>query len=119
MDQIIKEDRLVQPEEVIIDFSAAKSMDNIDESWLRMFGNWTKYILRAMFGGEVVGPPVRLRGKKRDIESFYKALAREKVYLKTYQRYGLDDPKTYKSRYKLEAAVRDFERRTGLTWPFK
>ena len=118
MKNILKEDLLVRPEEVVLDFSMAKDIEPLDESWLRMFGFWTKLILRKMFG-EDLGIPVKLKGKKRDVESFYKALVKEKTYLKTYKKYGLDDPRTYKTRYKLESAVSDFERKTGLKWPFK
>ena len=33
--------------------------------------------------------------------------------------YGLGDRKTYESRYKLDSAVKNFERETGLKWPMK
>jgi hypothetical protein len=35
-----------------------------------------------------------------------------------YKEYGLNDPRTYKSKFKLNKSVRDFERKTKLKWPF-
>ena len=53
MKNILKEDLLVRPEEVVLDFSMAKDVEPLDESWLRMFGFWTKLILRKMFGERI------------------------------------------------------------------
>ena len=35
------------------------------------------------------------------------------------KKFGLDDPRTYKSKTKLDKAIKDFEKTTGLVWPFK
>ena len=40
-------------------------------------------------------------------------------YYKDYVKYGLDDPRTYRSKYALRGAVKKFERSTGIDWPFK
>ena len=37
----------------------------------------------------------------------------------TARDYGLDNPRTYKSKSKLKNAVTAFEKATGLKWPFK
>ena len=91
--------------------------DKLDESFMRMFGFWTKKILNYMFGGSSV--PVQLKGNKRDVQAFAKTIGREKKYMDSIRRYGLDNPKTFKNKSKLTRAVSDFTRKTGLKWPFK
>lgn len=109
----IKEDKL---SEIAIDLNAA-SKGNLDESWLTMFGSGIQMILKKMFGGSTV--PVAIKGTKSQIDSFAKTIGREKKYMDTYLKHGLDNPKTYKSRYRLDQAVNKFERATGIKWPFK
>jgi len=46
-------------------------------------------------------------------------LAGEKRYLSSMSQYGLDNPRTFKDRFKLDRAVKSFEKDTGLVWPFK
>lgn len=101
---------------MIIDLGSSRRGD-IDESFLRMFGSGIQAIMRRMFGGPVV--PVTVRGTRSQIDSFSKVLQREKKYMETWQELGLDNPATYKSKYKLDSAVRQFERKTGLKYPFK
>ena len=71
----------------------------------------------AFFGGSSV--PVTVKGNTRQVRDFTKALGSEKRYIKTAARYGLDDPRTYKDKFKLRNMVRKFESSTGLKWPFK
>lgn len=93
------------------------SNKTLDESFLRMFGFWTKKLLNYMFGGSPV--PVSIKGKKSDVEAFSKALGSEKRYMDSLRKYGLDNPKTFKDKTKVERAVKEFTRKTGLKWPFK
>tara|TARA_Y100001973_G_C5190588_1_gene330718 strand:+ start:1206 stop:1535 length:330 start_codon:yes stop_codon:yes gene_type:complete len=93
------------------------SRGELSESYLRLLGMGIKYIMNAMFGGTSM--PVTVRGKPQQVRDFARVLGREKRYLTAYSKYGLNDPKTYRSRYKLDSAVRKFERSTGITWPFK
>ena len=109
----LKEDKL---QTIVIDFNELKA-NKLDESWLGMFGANVKYILKAMFGDWV--PDIKVKGPKSDIDSFARALKSERDYMKSFKRYGLDDPRTWKSRYKLDSSVRKFEDKTGITWPFK
>ena len=109
----LNEDKL---QEVVIDFSEWRS-NVLNESWLRMFWLNIEYLLKAMFGGNMVN--AKIRGNKREINSFARTLSREKKYMDTFLKYGLDNPRTYKSRYKLESSIRNFERNTGLKWPIK
>lgn len=91
--------------------------DKLDESWLRMLGFGVKSILNAMFGGDSV--PVNVKGHPSDIRAFTKAVGREKKYMDSIRAYGLDNPRTFKNKSKLQQATNAFTRKTGLKWPFK
>ena len=89
----------------------------VTESWLKMLGFGIESIMKAMFGGSAI--PVRVKGSKREVSSFAKALGSEKKYMKSAAKFGLNDPRTYKNKFKLNKSVNRFERTTGLKWPFK
>lgn len=93
------------------------SPETIDESFLSMFGGAVKGILRGMFGGAM--PNVKIRGKKSDVKSFANTLQSEKSYMDSYIKYGLNSPRTYRNKGKLESAISKFERKTGLKWPLE
>ena len=111
MENTIKEDKIAP---IIIDLTQS---NNIDESWLRMFGENIKGILKAMFGGLSI--PVQVKGSSSAVKSFVGALGGEKNYISTLKRHGLDNPRTYRSRAELSRATSQFERSTGIKWPFK
>ena len=100
-----------------INLNAAKEGTIIDESWLRMFGTGIKSLLGAMFGGSEI--PVAIKGTKSQVESFANTLDKEKRYMSAWKNYGLDNPKTYKSKAQLDQAISKFERITNLNYPFK
>lgn len=91
----------------------------LNESFLAMFGGAIKMILQRMFGQNVFLPDLKITGSPQQIDSFTRALAGEKRYFDSYVRYGLNDPRTYDDRYRLENSVRQFENDTGIKWPFK
>jgi len=99
---------------IVIDLT---SQNKLNESWLRLFGYGVKSILSHMFGETSI--PVTVRGSKGDITSFANTLGREKNYLTSYKKFGLDNPKTYRNKSLLDRAVSKFEGKTGLKWPFK
>ncbi len=101
---------------IVIDLDAMKNSE-LDENILQQMGSAIKIIMRQMFGGSSV--PVTVRGSRSDVKSFARTIGREKKYMTAYKKYGLDDPRTYKSKFKLNKSVRDFERKTDLKWPFK
>jgi hypothetical protein len=113
MSEEINEEKLV---DIDIDFTKIPE-GTLNESWLRMFGSWTKTLLNAMFGG--LSSPVKVRGTRAQVESYARALGGEKRYMEAVRKHGLDNRVTYTSKSKLDAAVRAFERETGITWPFK
>ena len=98
-------------EEININFK------QINEGFLRMFGTWVSTILKAMFGGNSI--PLTVRGTRNQIESFANVLNSEKKYMEAWHQYGLDSPATYQSKFRLNKAVSEFERKSGLKWPFQ
>ena len=111
-ESLIKEDKLAP---IIIDFNQLRKQE-LNESFLTMFGGWIKHILGAMFGNTSI--PVSVRGSRREVESFARTLGSEKYYLESARRHGLDHPMTYKNKAKLDNAIKGFEKDTGLKWPF-
>lgn len=91
--------------------------DRLDEGMLSMFGAWVEYALKGMFGGW--GSNLRVIGTQRDVESFARALSGEARYVQAARRHGLDHPTTYKNKTSLEVAVKNFEKETGIQWPFR
>ena len=112
MAEQLKEDKLT---EIVIDFNEIRGQE-INESWLHMFGSWTKALLKGIFGNIAV--PVKVVGNKSEVEAFARALGSEKNHLSALSRYGLNDRRTYQSKASLDSAVSQFERATGITWPF-
>lgn len=63
--------------------------------------------------------PLTVRGTTDQVESFFQALRNEKRYMDSYTKYGLNDSRTLNNHHKLMGAVSQFEKETGLRWPFK
>ena len=101
---------------IVIDLNAAKE-GKLDELGIFQMGAGIKELLKAMFGGSAI--PVQVRGQRSDLKSFARTLGREKKYAQAYQKYGLNDPRTYKNKFKLNKSVKDFQKKTGIKWPFK
>ncbi len=99
-----------------IDLGLARN-GKLDESSLAILGANIKWMLGAMFGGSAL--PVNITGTRQEVRSFSNAMSREKKYIETAAKYGLDNPRTYKNKFKLRKAVDSFQRTTGLKWPFK
>jgi len=60
-----------------------------------------------------------ITGTRSQVDSFTRAVGGEKRYMKAVEKYGLNNPHTYASKSKLNTAVRNFERETGMKWPIK
>ncbi len=102
---------------IVIDLEELKSGQLEEFNVLQSMGSAIKLILGQMFGGSAI--PVTVKGSRGDVRAFAKTLGREKRYMQAYRDYGLNDPRTYKSKFKLNKSVREFERKTRLKWPFK
>ena len=115
---MLNEDKL---DNVVIDFAELRD-NQLNESFLAAFGNWVKLILNRTFGqgkGSFLGPSVKVRGTKAEVNAFAKALGGEKKYIEAVRKHGLDDPKVTSNKAKLNKAVKAFEKTTGIKWPFK
>lgn len=102
---------------IIIDLNITNSK-KINESFLSMFGGAMKMVLRRMFG-DIKLPMVEVKGTKSQLTAFAEVLKREKSYMAAYVDLGLNNPATYKSKYLLDNAVKNFEEKTNIKWPFK
>ena len=105
-------------DKIIINLEECKMLN--ETASLVSLGAKIKQMLFAMFAS----PGDRLstflvKGNKSDLALFGTALFAEKDYLDSYLKYGLNDPNVLNNRYKLERAVSNFEKDTGIKWPFK
>ena len=112
---------------LVIDLERAKVA--LNESWNEMLGAWTKTLLRHMYGKDVKmvanlneqekNTEFVIKGKYKDIKAYAKAVSAEKDFLDAFKEFGDHHPQTEKKRHELRSDVSNFERVTGLTWPFK
>tara|TARA_R110002020_G_scaffold217811_1_gene425611 strand:+ start:1714 stop:2073 length:360 start_codon:yes stop_codon:yes gene_type:complete len=112
-------------EEVVIDFNEMKQkMSELNEEQLNEFlfsqtaalGASVKILLGMMGFGQDFSIPIKVKGSSQDVNSFTRALKGERRYMDAVKKYGLDDPKTYKSKMKLDKAIQGFEKTTGIKW---
>jgi len=99
----------------VIDFTNKDQLSEV--FFIGMFGSIVQSILKAMFGN--ISIPVTIKGSPGQIQSFANVLGKEKSYIQAIKNHGLDSPVTFRDKYKLEKAAKEFERETGVTWPFK
>ena len=104
-------------DEIVIDLSATRNKE-LNESFLATLGYFAEIALKRMFGYDLA-IPVKVKGSPSEISSFMGALKREKSYMQAYKKHGLADPKTLNNKHLLNKAVANFEKVTGLKWPFK
>jgi len=116
LEQLLNEDQVVQIE---IDLEELKK-NELNESFLAMFGGAIKMLLDRMFAAPQSYPSFyKIKGSRSNVTSFARALGNEKKYLEAVSKYGLDNPQTFKSKSALDNAIKGFEKDTGLKWPFK
>tara|TARA_R110000765_G_scaffold361401_1_gene451592 strand:- start:125 stop:466 length:342 start_codon:yes stop_codon:yes gene_type:complete len=113
MDEVIQEEEFTS---VIIDLGANRRGELTEQTLFQM-GSQIKWMIGQMFSGSPIN--AMFKGTKREVDSFGRALYREKKYMNSYLRHGLKDPRTFRDKARLSKAVKGFERNTGLTWPFK
>ncbi len=100
---------------IIIDLSVKK--DQINESFLAQFGTAVELLLKRMFGLNDLG--FKLRGPKNSVDQFVRTIERERKYAEALKASGLSSASTLNNRSKLEKAVREFEKMSGIKWPLK
>ena len=108
----------MKEEQMIIDLSDNSLKEYAD---LARLGGKIKYMMWAMFGttSDMYDSSVKVKGTKQQIQSFAAALAAEGSLMKAVQKHGLNDPRIQNSKTALHMAVSNFERDTGIVWPFK
>ncbi len=92
----------------------------LNESFLAMFGGALEMVLKRMFGG-ASGPwqsKFSVRGTPGQVAAFGDALGKEKKYMETFLKHGLNDPRSFATKADLNKAVANFESETGIKWPF-
>lgn len=110
-------ERNQENQEMVLDLGVNRRGE-LNEFVLRMMGKAIQLVMRRMFGDEGA-IPVKVKGNKEEIASFATAIGKEKRYMKTAAKYGLNNPQTYKDKFALRKATAKFERTTGIKWPFK
>jgi len=111
--QHLREDKLA---EIVVDLETIKR-NSLEESAFTKLGDQIKTILKSLFRG--YGLPLSIKGRPAEVKSFAEAIKKEKEYIEAIDSYGLEDPKTFKSKFQLKRAVKEFERKTGIRWPFE
>jgi len=82
------------------------------------FSNQVNTLLQGLYQAGI-DIPLTVRGSQNQVESFFQSLRGEKRYMDSYIKYGLNDPRTLNNRANLMDSIKNFERETGLHWPFK
>jgi len=101
-----------------IDFTKARCEKGvINESWWLSFGAVLRWLMPSLYKGTVF--PLKVKGNASEVSSFANVLSKEKRYLESWRDNGLDNPMTYRNKGKLDGAISQFERVTGLRWPFE
>lgn len=90
----------------------------LNERVFSQFAGDVRMMLLSLYDAGI-DVPMQLIGRPEQIDSFMTALKKEKRYMDSYMRNGLDNHKTMSSKYQLDSAVKQFEYETGLKWPFK
>ena len=111
----------------------------LNESWLKMFGEWNKHMLKYIYGDDVKMRAqldahkliyeddeeksvntleFSIVGEERDVKAYANAIMSQKNYLDVYVDLGPDHMQTRKQKELLNQAIHQFEQTTGITWPF-
>jgi len=106
----------MEKKELILDFT------NLNEG-LAEEGAKLKGALMALLGLDdyfrLFPIPSAVRGTASQLSSLQNAATSEKQYIKALEKHGLNNPATFASRSRLESAIKNFERETGMKWPLK
>ena len=107
-------------EEIIIDLGTEGVLTEFSQ--LQAMASKIKLVLMGMMGTTDLSKlaiPVRVVGNPSQVASFTKTLNREKRYLQSWKKHGLDNPKTWERKADLDRSAKAFQKATGMQWPFK
>jgi len=105
----INEDKLGKHD---IDFSL-----ELNERYLKTFAHKVEEILKAMTTGR--HSPVSVSGSPDKVRAFAKALGLEEKYITVLAASNGGSPDAMSVRHKLEEAIAEFEKMTGIKWPVR
>ena len=113
----MSEEKEINEEDLILDFT------KLDEGIGSPEAAKLKLALMSFLGFDdyfrIFPRPTTVRGTRSQVSSFRNAAVGEKKYMDAVKKHGLNDPKTFASKSRLNAAIRNFERETGMKWPLK
>jgi hypothetical protein len=104
-------------EELILDFSKldegpiVRQREKLKRALMQFLGFDDYFRLFPQVG--------KIRGTSSQVSSFRNAAMGEKQYMKAVEKHGLNNPKTFSSKSRLNTAIRNFERETGMKWPIQ
>jgi hypothetical protein len=96
-----------------------KNSKQLNENAYTDFAIDMNWIMRSLYAGPAARASLNIGGTPDQIMAFFTALQREKRYMDSYVKHGLDNAHTMASKYELDNSIRKFEYETGLKWPFK
>ena len=117
----------------------ANNEEAMNESFIQAFGDIVKSFVGYMFkdappavgpslsqrarmeeaDGVTIAPQAKIVGTPTQISAFGNALSKEKKYMETFLKHGLNDPRSFATHAELNKAVANFEKETGIKWPLK
>ena len=111
----------------------ANNEEAMNESFIQAFGDIVKSFVGYMFKDappavgpslsqrarmeEAGAPQAKIVGTPTQISAFGNALSKEKKYMETFLKHGLNDPRSFATHAELNKAVANFEKETGIKWP--
>tara|TARA_Y100000114_G_scaffold95447_2_gene88782 strand:- start:5683 stop:6102 length:420 start_codon:yes stop_codon:yes gene_type:complete len=99
----------------------------------RYLARFSKMLLKQLYGDDVIltadvtnlkededGGKLNfsIAGDEDDVKSYARAIMAQKNYLDAYVQFGVDHFQSQKTREILDQEIAEFERTTGLLWPF-
>jgi len=90
----------------------------LTESYLTSFGAVVGNALERVLAGMDINN-LKVKGSPEEIQSFLATLGAEKRHLEYLMNNGYNDPRTDASAKAVLQSAVDFEKLTGLKWPFK
>ena len=94
-----------------------KRRGTLDESALTRMGAQLGYALKQILVG--AEPFLNVKGSPAEIASLAGAMGMEKRHMEALMKYGAGSSQASSSYNNLVPAAREFERLTGIPWPFK
>jgi len=95
-----------------------KNSISLNENSYTDFSNDVYFLMQSLYGGRAPELKVTMGGSPSQITSFFAALQKEKRYMDSFIKHGLNDAQSMHSKWQLQDAVDQFEFETGLKWPF-